>query len=106
MYDNAFDPYATLDVTATASQDQITHAYRRKLRALHPDTRDSSTPSDAAADEQLRRIMAAYALLRDRARRAAFDRTPKPRPRVGPTDWSSPSGPVRIPVRHGRPRSN
>jgi curved DNA-binding protein CbpA len=102
MDDNAFDPYATLGVAATASQDQITHAYRRKLHALHPDTRDASTPADPAADEQLRRIMAAYALLRDRARRAAANRTAKRSPSVGPTEWSSHSGAVRIPVRHGR----
>jgi curved DNA-binding protein CbpA len=92
MDDDAFDPYDVLGVAVTASQDQITHAYRRKLRALHPDTRDASTPTAAAADEQLRRLMAAYALLRDRARRAAR------------SNWSSHSGPVRIPVRHGRPR--
>jgi len=104
MDDTAFDPYATLGVAATATQDQITHAYRRKLRALHPDTRDASTPADPSADEQLRRIMAAYALLRDRVRRAAFDRTARRSPSVGPTEWSSPSRAVRIPVRHGGPR--
>jgi curved DNA-binding protein CbpA len=97
MDDYAFDPYATLGVAATASQDQITRAYRRELRALHPDTRDASTPADPAADEQLRRIMAAYALLRDRARRAAHERTAEQSPSVGA---------VRIPVRHGRPRWN
>jgi curved DNA-binding protein CbpA len=106
MDDNDIDPYAVLGVAATASQDQITHAYRRKLRALHPDTRGASTPADPAADEQLRRIMSAYAVLRDHARRAAFDRTTKPRPATGRTDWSSHSGPIRIPVRHGRPRWN
>jgi curved DNA-binding protein CbpA len=105
MDDNAFDAYAVLGVPATASQDQITHAYRRKLRAFHPDTRGASTPPDPAADEQLRQIMAAYAVLRDRARRA-FDRTAKPRASMGRTDWSPHSGPVRIPVRHGRPRWN
>jgi curved DNA-binding protein CbpA len=97
MDDNAFDPYAVLGLAATASQDEITHAYRRKLRALHPDTRGATTPADPAADEQLRRIMAAYALLRDPARRAAFDR---------PARSHSQSGAVRIPVRHGRPRWN
>jgi curved DNA-binding protein CbpA len=104
MGDNVFDPYVTLGVSATASQDQITHAYRRKLLTFHPDTRNASTPADPAADEQLRRIMAAYAVLRDPSRRAAYDRTAKPRPRTNSTDWSSRSGPVRIPVRHGRPR--
>jgi curved DNA-binding protein CbpA len=102
MDDNAFDPYAALDVSVTASQDQITHAYRRKLRAFHPDTREASA-SAAGAEEQLRRIMAAYSLLRDSARRAAFDRT-RPRASTPQTDWSPPQGRVRIPVRHGRPR--
>jgi curved DNA-binding protein CbpA len=56
------------------------------------------------ADEQLRRIMAAYALVRDRARRAAFDRTAKRRSAAADSKWSSHSGPVRIPVRHSRER--
>jgi curved DNA-binding protein CbpA len=58
MDDIAFDPYAALDVPVTASQDQITHAYRQKLRAFHPDTREAAAPA-TMADEQLRRIMAA-----------------------------------------------
>jgi curved DNA-binding protein CbpA len=103
MDGEAFDPYAALGVPDTASQDQITHAYRRKLRAFHPDTREASAPAPAA-DEQLRRIMAAYALLRDRARRAAFDRTARPRASTVRSDWSSHAGPVRIPVRYGRLR--
>jgi curved DNA-binding protein CbpA len=102
MDDIAFDPYAVLGVAAAASQEQITHAYRRKLRALHPDTRDASMPADAGADEQLRRLMAAYAMLRDPARRAALDRSA--RSAMRPTDRSPHSGAVRIPVRHGRPR--
>jgi curved DNA-binding protein CbpA len=100
MDDNAFDPYVALNVPVTASQDEITHAYRRKLRAFHPDTREPSAPAPAA-DEQLRRIMAAYALLRDRARRAAFDSSVKRRASAA-SDWRQ--GPVRITVRHGRPR--
>lgn len=106
MDDNAFDPYAVLGVTATASQDQISHAYRRKLRDFHPDTRATSTPADAVADEHLRRVMAAYAVLRDHARRAAFDRMARSRLSTSRTDWSPHSGPVRIPVRQGRPRWN
>jgi curved DNA-binding protein CbpA len=98
--DNAFDPYVVLNVPATASQDEITRAYRRKLRAFHPDTREASA-SAPAADEQLRRIMAAYALLRDRARRAAFDSSAKPRASAV-SEWQR--GPVRITVRHGRLR--
>jgi curved DNA-binding protein CbpA len=106
MNDNAFDPYAVLDVPATASQDQITHAYRRKLRSFHPDTRGASGENDPAADEELRRIMAAYALLRDRARRASFDRRVDARVSAGSTQRASRSGPVRIPVRFGRQHWN
>lgn len=103
MDDNAFDPYAALEVPATASQDQITHAYRRKLRAFHPDTREAAAPAPLA-DEQLRRIMAAYALLRDRTRRAAYDQTVKRRSAAADSNWPSRPGPVRVPVRHSRER--
>jgi len=33
------DPYLVLGVSPTATQAQITHAYRTRLRAHHPDTR-------------------------------------------------------------------
>ena len=72
---DGFDPYTVLGVSASATPAEITHAYRQKLRAQHPDTR--TTPAGAAppADEQLQRVLAAYAILRDPARRAAYDRT-------------------------------
>ncbi len=67
------DPYAVLDVSPTATPAEITHAYRRKLRTHHPDTRSQASP--AGADERLRDIVAAYAVLRDPKRRAEYDRT-------------------------------
>ena len=66
------DPYLVLGVSPTATQAEITHAYRTRLRAHHPDTRQ--TPSPHTADEHLRHVLAAYALLRDPARRADYDR--------------------------------
>ncbi len=66
------DPYLALGVSPTATQAEITHAYRDRLRAHHPDTRH--TPSSQTADEHLRQVLAAYALLRDPARRADYDR--------------------------------
>jgi curved DNA-binding protein CbpA len=67
------DPYAALGVSATATQAEITQAYRRKLRAHHPDVQ--STAPSSGADERVRQIIAAYALLRDPRRRADYDRT-------------------------------
>ena len=66
------DPYLVLGVSPTATQAEITHAYRTRLRTHHPDTRH--TPSPQTADEHLRQVLAAYALLRDPARRADYDR--------------------------------
>lgn len=67
------DPYLVLGVSPTASQAEITHAYRTRLRAHHPDTRH--TPRSSSADDDLRRVLAAYNLLRDPARRAVYDQT-------------------------------
>lgn len=69
------DPYALLGVSPTATQAEITHAYRRELRAHHPDTRSAG---NSDGDERFRQILAAYALLRDPSRRAEYDRAAKP----------------------------
>ena len=69
-----FDPYAVLGLSPTATPDEITHAYRTQVRSFHPDTRTTPESTLAPADEQLRRVLAAYALLRDPQRRARYDR--------------------------------
>jgi len=66
------NPYLVLGVSPTATQAEITHAYRTRLRAHHPDTRH--TPPSQTADDDLRQVLAAYDLLRDPARRAGYDR--------------------------------
>ena len=38
------DPYLVLGVSPTATQAEITHAYRTRLRAHHPDTRHPPPP--------------------------------------------------------------
>jgi curved DNA-binding protein CbpA len=97
------DPYLVLGVSPTATQAEITHAYRTRLRAHHPDTRH--TPSSQTADEHLRQLLAAYALLRDPTRRADYDRatapaaTPPPHRSQGPTPADRPrAGRVQIPI--------
>src|ERR1700747_1910448 len=96
------DPYLVLGVAPTATQAEITHAYRTHLRAHHPDTRPAQ--SAHTADDHLRQVLAAYALLRDPARRAAYDRltahtpdtsphTPRPTPRPTATAAGRPGPP-------------
>ncbi|MGH3785449.1 MAG: J domain-containing protein [Pseudonocardiaceae bacterium] len=95
------DLYAILGVAPDASQAQIGHAYRRLIRAHHPDIHPSHN------SDTLVTAAAAYAILRDPARRAAYDRSrrrareqqPAPTPpaprrhrsvpdiRVGPVRW-------------------
>ncbi|MER7111991.1 J domain-containing protein [Streptomyces sp. NPDC000229] len=71
------DHYAVLGVEPMASADQIASAYRRRVRALHPDAHPDRTDRDdaerSAAREQFDDVVAAYGTLRDPARRAAYD---------------------------------
>jgi curved DNA-binding protein CbpA len=109
MNDN-LNPYTVLGVTTTATPAEITHAFRAKLRALHPDT-----GSAAVGDTQLRQVLAAYGLLRDPDRRADYDRTANLTPAPPPPRSSGPSaprrtrpnpaGPVQIPVTYHRKHS-
>jgi curved DNA-binding protein CbpA len=103
------DPYAVLGVTPTATQTEITHAYRTQLRSLHPDTRHAPAQAAAVADARLRHILAAYAALRDPHHRADDDRTAQPAtttqprrsdPPTTPHTSPNPQGPVQIPVTH------
>ncbi|MDQ3763552.1 MAG: DnaJ domain-containing protein [Actinomycetota bacterium] len=66
------DLYAVLGVAPDASQAQIGHAYRRLVRAHHPDVHPN--PDSAA----LAAAAAAYATLRDPTRRAAYDQSRRP----------------------------
>ena len=65
------DPYRALGVPVDATGAEIVHAYRRLARASHPDVH----PDDPGAAERFAVLADAYALLSDRARRAAHDRT-------------------------------
>ncbi len=68
---DAVDPYTVLGVPRSATLAEITHAYRQKLRAEHPDTRNPQAGAASHADERLQRLLDAYAILRDPTRRAA-----------------------------------
>ncbi|MBT2249150.1 J domain-containing protein [Arthrobacter sp. BHU FT2] len=80
---NIPDYYAVLHVLPQASQQEISRAYRGLMRSHHPDVdREHAAGSGAAgndasgsnAQDELLLIMKAYGVLRDPARRAAYDR--------------------------------
>lgn len=101
------DPYAVLGVTPAASPADISHAFRVKLRALHPDTRYAGTAPGAEA--QLRQLLAAYNQLRYSGRRTDADPEPaastSPQPSAAEPRHTAPSsqGPTKIPVNHRTP---
>jgi DnaJ-class molecular chaperone len=66
----AADPYATLGVARTASEDEIKKAYRKLAKQLHPD-RNKDNPK---ASERFSAVTSAYDLLTDKDKRARFDR--------------------------------
>jgi curved DNA-binding protein CbpA len=63
------DPYATLEVDPSASQEVVSAAYRALARRFHPDV----APGPEAAVRMVA-INAAWELLRDPTQRAAWDR--------------------------------
>lgn len=64
------DHYHTLGVTSAASAEEIRRAYLDVMRTTHPDHR----PGDLAAADRAREANAAFEVLGDSARRAAYDR--------------------------------
>ena len=64
------DPYTALGVLQGAAITEIKAAYRRRARALHPDV----NANDPDAEEKFKELVAAYELLCDPLRRAAYDR--------------------------------
>src|SRR5947209_19203482 len=92
------DLYAILGVSPTAEIGELTSAYRRRLRQLHPDTHGQHrVPEELSGSTQpnLAQVLHAYAVPRDPIRRAGYDRVRANRPQH-PRPTASTA--VRVPV--------
>lgn len=66
----AEDLYSVLGVAKTAKAADITKAYRKLAKKLHPDL----NPGDKSAEERFKTITAAYDILKDEEKRGRYDR--------------------------------
>jgi curved DNA-binding protein CbpA len=83
------DYFAILEISAGASEQEIRAAYRRLARRYHPDLH----PERPDADERLKELNEAYAVLSDPAQRARYLRSREVRIRV-----DAPSAPAPRPA--------
>ncbi|MGN6135358.1 MAG: DnaJ C-terminal domain-containing protein [Aureliella sp.] len=65
----AEDYYKALDVSRTASPEEIQKAYRKLARKYHPDM----NPDDAAAKKKFQQVQKAYDVLNDPEKRKLYD---------------------------------
>lgn len=63
------DPYQSLGVAKTATQDEIKNAYRKLAKKHHPDL----NPGNKEAENKFKEAAAAYEILGDAKNRAKFD---------------------------------
>ena len=73
------DYYKDLGVAETASAKEITKAYRKLARQLHPD----QNPGDDAAEERFKSVSAAYDVLGDEQKRKEYDEVRRLGPAAG-----------------------
>jgi molecular chaperone DnaJ len=81
------DYYKVLGVSESASQKDITRAYRKLARELHPD----ANPDDARAEERFKEISAAYDVVGDEAKRKEYDEVRRLGPMAGGFGFGGPS---------------
>jgi DnaJ-class molecular chaperone len=66
----SFDPYSTLGVTPSATQDEIKSAYRKLAKKLHPDL----NPGNKSAETRFKGVNKAYELIGTPEAKTKFDR--------------------------------
>jgi len=65
------NPYETLGVSKSATDEEIKKAYRRLARKYHPDL----NPGDEKAEAKFKEINEAYSILSDKKKKAEYDET-------------------------------
>jgi len=73
------DYYKALGVAESATAKEITRAYRKLARELHPD----ANPGDPAAEERFKEVSAAYDIVGDETKRKEYDEVRKMGPLGG-----------------------
>lgn len=73
------DYYAVLGVSEQADQKEVTKAYRKLARSLHPD----ANPDDPAAEERFKEVSAAYEVIGDPDKRKQYDEVRRMGPMAG-----------------------
>ena len=95
--------YRILGVSEDASDSEITKAYRKLIKSLHPDTNPNDPDAEELFKDRYKEVVSAYNVLGNASRRKAYDqargqrqhpepeRQPPPTsPTTGPDDRSSP----------------
>ena len=65
--------YETLEISESAKPEQIKRSYKRLVKRLHPDLFPAESEAQVEAEEQLREVNAAYAVLSHPQRKATYD---------------------------------
>jgi hypothetical protein len=103
------DPYEVLGVAPGASTEDVRRAYLKLARAHHPDYFvDAAAGERLAAEQRMRSINEAWAILRDPVRRRRLeDAQPRPfRPFTVAEDELDPRDAPDVPYRPAQPPSN
>jgi hypothetical protein len=101
---NPVGHYETLGVAPEASMQEIRQAYLRAARNAHPDLNNGSETQRQNAEDQMRSVNAAWAVLSDVDQRSAYDRQ-RLRPSTSKPQTSTGTGPVNdfVPFDDGEP---
>ena len=82
--------YRILGVSEDASDSDITRAYRRLIKKLHPDTNPGDPAAAELFKEHYNEVVVAYGVLSDTSKRQAYDeaRGPRARAPAGRQQWA------------------